>query len=206
MTTKHNRSTGVNIGVDVGKFSLDFHIHERNLHWQADNTPEGIRSSLSRIGRYNVERLVVEATGRYELPLVDAAFEKGLPVVIAQPLLVRRFAGALNQLAKTDKIDAAVIAEFSATVRPSVNRNHGKKIRHIRDLIARRRQLTDLLVQEKTAEASWAPDSKLPVVAFSNPSRKRSNGLKSNWTRRFRHTAPGLKRNRDCSGIVNLAT
>ena len=66
-----------------------------------------------------------------------------------QPLQVRRFAGALNQLAKTDKIDAAVIAEFGVRVKPDVSRSQGKNIRIIRDLIARRRQLIDLLIKEK---------------------------------------------------------
>lgn len=92
---------------------------------------------------------MVEATGRYELALVDAAFSKGLPVVVAQPLQIRRFAGAINQLAKTDKIDAALIAEFGAREKPRVSQSQGKNIRTIRDLIARRRQLIELLVKEK---------------------------------------------------------
>ena len=149
MAIRNLSEQGVNIGVDIGKFKLDFHIYERNIHWQSDNTPEGIKQSLSRINRYRVERLVVEATGRYELALVDKAFDKGLPVVVVQPLLVRRYAGAINQLAKTDKIDAAVIAEFGARVKPRVSQTQGKNIRLIKDLIARRRQLIDLLVQEK---------------------------------------------------------
>ncbi len=152
MATMKMSDTGVNIGVDVGKHFLDFHIHERDLHWQEQNSPEGIRSALNRIGRYRVNRLVVEATGRYELPLVDAAFEKNLPVVIAQPLQVRRFAGAINQLAKTDKIDAAVISEFGAKVQPLVSHSVGKNIRYIRDLIARRRQLIEMLVKEKNRQ------------------------------------------------------
>ncbi|WP_317933586.1 IS110 family transposase [Halioxenophilus sp. WMMB6] len=149
MAIRNLSEQGVNIGVDIGKFKLDFHIYERELHWQADNTPEGIKQSLTRINRYKVERLVVEATGRYELALVDSAFDKGLPVVVVQPLQVRRYAGAINQLAKTDKIDAAVIAEFGARVKPRVSQVQGKNIRVIKDLIARRRQLIDLLVQEK---------------------------------------------------------
>lgn len=152
MTIKQKSDTGVTIGIDVGKFTLDICIHERGLHWQEENSPGGIRKALRRITRYQVSRLVVEATGRYELALVDAAFERGIPVVIAQPLQVRRFAGAINQLAKTDKIDAAVIAEFGARVKPPISRVQGKNIRQIRDLIARRRQLIELLVKEKNRQ------------------------------------------------------
>ena len=149
MATNIKSNNRVNIGVDVGKFKLDFFVYERDLHWQVDNTPQGIKDSLRRICRFKVERLVLESTGRYGLALVDAAFNKALPVVIVQPLLVRRFAGALNQLAKTDKIDAAVIAEFGAKVKPEVSKSQGKNIRIIRDLIARRRQLIDLMIMEK---------------------------------------------------------
>lgn len=74
MATKATSNSGVNVGVDIGKFKLDFYILERDLHWQVDNNSEGIKTSLNRIARYKVERLVVEATGRYELALVDAAF------------------------------------------------------------------------------------------------------------------------------------
>ena len=63
MTTSRTRVTGIHVGVDVGKFTLDIYIHERGLYWQVENTPEGIRSALNRIGRYKVFRLVVEATG-----------------------------------------------------------------------------------------------------------------------------------------------
>lgn len=149
MATQQKSQSGIHVGVDVGKFKLDFHIHERAIHWQEDNTSTGIRSALNPIARYQVSRFVVEETDRYELALVDAAFERGLPVVIAQPLQVRRFAGAINQLAKTDKIDAAVIARFGAQVKPRVSRAQGRNIREIRDLIARRRQLIELLVKEK---------------------------------------------------------
>ena len=149
MATKKESESGVHVGVDVGKFKLDFFIHERGIHWQEDNSPQGIKSALGRMARYQVCRVVVEATGRYELAFVDEAFERGFPVAVVQPLQVRRFAGAINLLAKTDKIDAALIAQFGAQVKPRVSRTQGKNIRSIRDLIARRRQLIELLVKEK---------------------------------------------------------
>ena len=90
----------------------------------------------------------MEATGRYEFNLAQAAHTKGLPVCIVKPLLVRRYAGAINQLAKTDKIDAALIAEFAAIVQPTITPQKSKNLIAIRDLIARRRQLMNLRTQE----------------------------------------------------------
>jgi len=106
----------VNVGVDVGKEKLGVHLYEKDLHFQVDNTETGIKSLLKRLAYYEVERLVMEATGRYEFNLAEAAYCKGLPVCIVKPLSVRRYAGAIEQLAKTDKIDAAVLSEFAAVV------------------------------------------------------------------------------------------
>ena len=148
MTTSRKRVTGIHVGIDVGKYTLDIHIHERDLYWQVDNTPQGIRSALNRIGRYKVTRLVVEATGRYELELVGAAYDRGIPVVIAKPLAVRQFARSTGQLAKTDKIDARIIAEYGAVVQPRIRRQESKNIRILRDLMVRRRQLMEMRTKE----------------------------------------------------------
>lgn len=138
----------VNVGVDVGKSSLDVYIHEKDIYWQEDNTVEGIKRLLKRLSYYQVERLVMEATGRYEFMLAEAAYNKGLPVCIAKPLSVRRYAGAINQLAKTDKIDAALIAQFAAIVQPRVTPQKSKNLISIKNLISRRRQLINLRTQE----------------------------------------------------------
>lgn len=148
MTNSKMRKSVVNVGVDVGKSFLDIHIHEKSLYWQAPNTQEGVRAVLNRLAHYKVERLVMEATGRYEFLLAEAAHNKGLPVCIVKPLSVRRFAGAINQTAKTDKIDAALIAEFAATVKPTPTPRKSKNLIAIKDLIARRRQLMGMRTQE----------------------------------------------------------
>lgn len=148
MTNTKTRKSLVNVGVDVGKARLDIVIHEKNLHWQEDNTTEGIKRILKRLSHYQVDRLVMEATGRYEFELAQAAHEKGLPVCIARPLSVRRYAGAVEQLAKTDKIDAAIIAEYAAVVQPRTTPQKSKNLIAIKDLVVRRRQLVNLRTQE----------------------------------------------------------
>lgn len=138
----------VNVGVDAGKASLDICIHEKGIYWREDNTAEGIKRILKRLSYYQVERLVMEATGRYEFMLAEAAYSKGLPVCIAKPLSVRRYAGAIDQLAKTDKIDAALIAQFAAIVQSRITPQRSKNLIAIKNLISRRRQLINLRTQE----------------------------------------------------------
>ena len=139
---------GKHVGIDVGKSQLDIHVHEANLHWSTGNNARDIKSLSGRLGRYKLARIVVEATGGYERDLVEALAERQLPVVVVQPRQVRNFAYIKGVLAKTDKIDAAVIAEFGATIKPEVRPISGKNIREFRDLLARKRQLNEMRTQE----------------------------------------------------------
>ena len=136
------------MGVDVGKWFLDVCIHEKGIHWQDENDSEGIKRILKRLSYYEVALLVVEATGRYEFALAEAAFNKNIPVCIAKPLSVRRYAGAVEQLAKTDKIDAAIIAEYAAVIKPRATPRKSKNLIAIKDLLARRRQVMQMRTQE----------------------------------------------------------
>jgi transposase len=140
--------SSVNVGVDVGKSFLDVYIHEKQIYFQAENTTKGIQSILKRLAHYQVERLVVEATGRYEFALAEAAYLKELPVCIMKPLSIRRYAGAVEQLAKTDKIDAAIIAEFAAVIKPKPTPQKSKNLLAIKDLLSRRRQVMEMRTQE----------------------------------------------------------
>jgi len=140
--------SSVNVGVDVGKKFLDVYIHEKQIYFQEENDCKGIQSILKRLAHYHVERLVVEATGRYEFALAEAAYLKEIPVCIMKPLSIRRYAGAVEQLAKTDKIDAAIIAEFAAIIKPKPTPQKSKNLIVIKDLLARRRQVMEMRTQE----------------------------------------------------------
>ncbi len=145
----NSKEKSVNVGIDVGKTTLDVVIHERGLHFTAPNDTAGVRYIIGRLARYAVQRVVVEATGRREYAFVLAAAEKGLPVVISQPIKVRRYAGAAGILAKTDKIDAQVLAEYAAVMRPEVRPIALGNILMIKDMTARRRQLDEMSTMEK---------------------------------------------------------
>jgi transposase len=139
----------VNAGVDVSKDKLDIYLLERDLSLSAPNDEQSIASLLKRLARYRLERIVVEATGRLEHAFVSAAIDKGLPVVVVPPLKVRRFAEAAGQLAKTDAIDARLIARFAAALQPTPRPVTDAHSRIIKDLVVRRRQLTSLRTTEK---------------------------------------------------------
>lgn len=139
----------VNVGVDVSKDTLDVHLLERDLSLSVPNHEQAISSLIGRLARYRLERIVIEATGRLEHAFVSAAIAKGLPVVVVAPLKVRRFAEAAGQLAKTDAIDARLIARFAAALKPVARPAIDPNSQSIKDLVVRRRQLTSLRTTEK---------------------------------------------------------
>lgn len=139
----------LHIGVDVGKQQLDFYCHENAQHFTVDNTPGGIRQAFKQLDLSAIASLVVEATGRHEQALVRAAGKQHIPVVVAQPIAIRRFAGALGILAKTDKLDSRVIAQYAATVQPAIRELPDENTRKLKDLTVRRKQIIGMLTMEK---------------------------------------------------------
>lgn len=148
MTISAQSETGFNVGIDVGKAQLDIVWHETGEHLVTDNSPQGIRSLIKRLRKEAIERIVVEATGRYERGFVMAALEVGLPVIVINPLMVRRYAGAIGLLAKTDKLDAGLIAQYAAVLKPEVRTLASAKTLEIKDLLLRRRQLMEMRTME----------------------------------------------------------
>jgi transposase len=153
----------INVGVDVSKSKLDVYLLERDLLLSVANDEQAIASLVKRLARYRIERVVIEATGRLEHAFVSAAIARGLPIVVVSPLKVRRFADAVGQLAKTDEIDARLIAQFAATLKPVVHPIADAKAQIIKDLVVRRRQLTSLRTMEKNRRPIM-PESLKPSI------------------------------------------
>ena len=143
------KCSSVNVGIDVGKFQLDVHIHETGQALSFPNDPSGIRQLVLLLELFPVERIVIEATGRQEHAFVQDALAHGLPVIVMQPIKIRRYAGAIGLLAKTDALDARLIAEFAAVTRPPLRQPVDENTRYIRDLLVRRRQLLQMSTMEK---------------------------------------------------------
>jgi transposase len=156
--TKH--LSPVNVGVDVGKNQLDLYLLERDRALTVPNEEQAILALVRSLNRYRLERIVVEATGRLEQSFVRAALAAGLPVIVVSPLKIRRFADVIGQLAKTDQIDARLIAQFAATVKPLPRPPSDANAQAIKDLVVRRRQLTSLRTMEKNRRQVMPNDLK----------------------------------------------
>lgn len=101
MNTKTNQS--INVGVDTGKFQLDIYIRPLDIYFTVENNEKVIKEAVMSIKKHKPERIVIEATGRLEMPFILACAKANLPFTIANPVHIKRFAGALGQRAKTDK-------------------------------------------------------------------------------------------------------
>jgi transposase len=138
------------IGIDVAKDSLDvaWGSGDKSNRLSAANSPSGWTSLIRQLPQLAESRVVVEATGGYERALVTALVEAGYRVAVVNPRHVRDFAKALGILAKTDRIDALVLARFGHQVQPRILEEDPSKRAELAQLVARRRQLTDLRTME----------------------------------------------------------
>lgn len=139
----------LNIGVDVGKAQLDIALYPTNQHFTIPNSTAHIRKAIKILSGYPIQRIVVEATGRYEQPFVNACRDAQLPIIVANPISVRRYAQAIGVLAKTDKIDAQVIARYAAAIQPEIKPIPDNQSQLIKDLLVRRTQLLEMATMEK---------------------------------------------------------
>ncbi|HSN70177.1 MAG TPA: IS110 family transposase [Steroidobacteraceae bacterium] len=138
------------VGVDVSKHHLDWVVGAEGNAARVTNSPAGVRRLAKQLGRLEVASIVVESTGGYERALVDALALAGLPVVLVNPWRVRRFGEGLGVLAKTDPLDARVLALFGERARPTKRALPGPRQRELADLVRRRRQLISIIVAEKS--------------------------------------------------------
>lgn len=140
---------GAFVGIDVSKATLDVHVLEG---WsdRFDNTAEGIRAIQDRLVGLQPERIVLEATGGYERLAAGELSLAGLPVVVINPRQARDFAKAIGKLAKSDEIDAAVLARFAQAVRPGLRSLPDETQQKLREILVRRGQL----IQMRTAESN----------------------------------------------------
>lgn len=141
------------VGIDVSKDHLDVHVRPTGETFQAGTDEPGLATVVTRVAAAGPAVVVVEATGGYEAPLVAALATAGVPVVVVNPRQVRRFAEATGRLAKTDALDAAVLAHFAEAVRPAVRPLPDADTQALAALVARRRQLIDM----RTAEQNRLP-------------------------------------------------
>ena len=141
-------SEGVFVGIDVAAASLEVACHGHSDTTSFANDEAGIAALVSAVAAWQPSLVVLEATGGWELAVAVALAGAGLSVAIVNPRQMREFAKATGKLAKTDKIDALVIAHFAQAIRPKVRPLADKQARALAELVTRRRQLVDMRTQE----------------------------------------------------------
>ncbi len=137
------------VGIDVAKATLDIAIHGETAVSQQPNDDDGILAVVERLNGINLTLVVVEASGGWEMNLVAALAAAGLPVAVVNPTRVRYFAKAMGQYAKTDKLDARLLACFAERVRPEVRLLKQGEQARLSQVISRRQQLVKMLTMEK---------------------------------------------------------
>jgi transposase len=147
------------IGIDVSKQWLEVAADESDFKFRCPNKISSFGQLIAELIVLRPALIVLEATGGLEIPVVNALHAVGLPVVVVNPRQVRDFAKALGQFAKTDPLDARVLAHFAAAIKPPLRPIKSKDEQELDALMARRGQLVEMLTDEKNRRGSAASDS-----------------------------------------------
>lgn len=148
----------ITVGIDVSKARLDVHVHPSGESFAVGNDEAGVAELGGRLGELGgLAAIGIEASGHYERLAVAELAARGLPVVVLNPAQVRNYAQAIGQRAKTDPIDARLIALFLEAVQPEVRPIADAQTQELAALMARRRQIVAMLAAEKVRRQQAAP-------------------------------------------------
>jgi transposase len=147
------------IGIDVSKKLLEVAAHESDYQFRCADKASAFPELIAELIALRPALIVLEATGGLEIPVTAALHAAGLPVVVVNPRQVRAFAKATGQLAKTDRLDARVLAHFAAAIKPPLRPIKSKDELELDALVGRRGQLIEMLTAEKNRRGSAATDT-----------------------------------------------
>jgi transposase len=171
----------VQVGIDVAKAELVVAVRPTGERLTVRNDEPGLTKLVERLTELRPERIVLEASGGYETAAVAALARASLPVVVANARQVRQFAQAVGRLAKTDAIDAEVIAHFAEAARPEIRPLPDQAHRELEALVTRRRQLVEMRAGElnrlKTAPHSIRPNIEAVIAFLSEQIDRNDNDL-----------------------------
>lgn len=165
------------VGIDVAKHSLEWSLGSEGKIQHARNEPRPIAGLVRRLVALDPPRIVVESTGGYERGLVAKLAEAGLPVVVVNPRRVRSFGQGMGILAKTDAIDARLLALFGEKVEPPIRPILQGRDRLLADLVARRRQLVAMIVAEKSRRETACEAVRRSIRTVLDLLRRQLRGL-----------------------------
>jgi transposase len=169
-------ATSSYVGIDVSKDRLDVAVLGEREEKQVDNTSQGIAQFVAWMQALQPELIVVEATGGYQRAVVEALFWADLAVAVVNPARVRQFARACGLLAKTDKLDAFVLAEFGQRVQPKRYAGKSEAEKQLSALLVRRKQVEEMLKAEQNRLRTISPalrGSVERIIAILKEEKKR---------------------------------
>ena len=137
------------VGIDIAKDQVDVHVRPTDERFQLSRTDAGLAELVARLQPLGPQLVVLEATGGYEIPVAAVLASAGVPVAVVNPRQIRDYARATGQLAKTDALDARLMARFAEAVQPEVRPLPTPEAQALGDLVTRRRQLVDMLGAER---------------------------------------------------------
>jgi len=120
-----------------------------DIYFTVTNDESGIKEAIKKLKKHTITRVVIEATGRLEQPFIMACAEAKISFVVANPVNIKRFAGAIGQKAKTDKLDAQLIAFYGEAIKPKLSSLKPQQMCLMSDLLSRRGQLMEMQTMEK---------------------------------------------------------
>jgi transposase len=166
------------VGLDVSKQHLDVAVRPHNRHFVTSNDNRGIKSLVKRLAALTPQLIVLEASGGYEFLVTAALAEAQLPVALVNPQAVRKFAGAAGKLAKTDKIDAQVLAHFAEALRPEPRPLPDQAHQVLKAALQRRQQVVKMIGQEENRlEKTFIPTVRRDIQAHLTWLRQRLTAL-----------------------------
>ena len=142
-------NTEINVGIDTSTTQLDIYVRPIGQFFSVSNNAEGVTSAIKQLQQLTPTRVVIESTGRLELPFVCAAVKANLPIVVCNPSHINYFAKSIGRIAKTDKLDAQTIALYGEKHQPALSQIKPEKLRNISDLLTVRRQLLHMSTMQK---------------------------------------------------------
>lgn len=169
-------ATSSYVGIDVSKDRLDVAVLGERQETQVENSREGITRLVQQMEDLQPELIVVEATGGYQRGVVEALFWAGLAVAVVNPSRVRQFARACGLLAKTDKLDAQMLAEFGQRVQPRRYVGKSEAEKQLSALLVRRKQVEEMLKAEQNRLRTVSPSlrgSLERIIAILKEEKKR---------------------------------
>ena len=178
--------TKIYVGIDVSKDTLDVAVHGDKQHWSFPNNEAGINKIVAKLKGLNPELVVLEATGGFEFSLAAELVAAKIPTAVVNPRQIRDFAKSVGMLAKTDILDARIIARFAATVQPTPHQIPDIEAQELGAITARRRQIVNMITAEKNRLSTAVKTVKPRIRAHINWLEKELDEINKNMKQKVK--------------------